>query len=426
MPMKTQKFEFDGGEGQRLSGQLDLPDGTPKAYALFAHCFTCTKRSHAAVRIARALTLRGIAVLRFDFTGLGESDGDFAASNFSGNVRDLVAASAAMESQGIEPTLMVGHSLGGAAILAAAVQLPNIAAIVTIAAPFDVGHVTRLFGDKLDEIVERGEAQVDLGGTPFQIRRSFIDDLKLHEPASTIAHLGRPLLVLHSPLDQIVGIDNASSIFLAARHPKSFVSLDHADHLLTAGRDVDYVADVIAAWASRYLITPTDETRVVRDDAVMVAETGAGKFQVEVKAAGARFLADEPIDVGGLGSGLSPYQLLSAALGACTAMTLRLYANQKKWPLKWVGVTVNHTKTSGDPKDVRDVFSRVIDIDGDFDAVQQARLIEIANKCPVHRTLERGSLVETQKGAFNGVPDASARTEPAEQHFEDMEKACED
>lgn len=415
--MKTQTFEFTGAEGQRLTGQLDLPDGDPRTYALFAHCFTCTRKSRAAVRISRALALKGIGVLRFDFTGLGDSEGDLSDSGFSGNVRDLIAASAHMTANGMTPTLMLGHSLGGAAALAATAQLPDIVAVATLAAPFDVAHVAKLFGDKLDEITERGEAKVNLGGTPFTIRRSFIDDLRAHEAGQTIAQLKRPLLVLHSPLDQIVGIDNASSIFLAARHPKSFVSLDHADHLLTQAADTDYAADVIAAWASRYLPAMPEQAKVTGEDAVVVTETGAGKFQVEVKAGGARLLADEPVDVGGLGSGPGPYQLLSAALGACTSMTLRMYADQKKWPLKRVGVTVNHHKRSEEP---RDIFTRDIVVEGDLDAAQQDRLIEIANKCPVHRTLERGSLVETRKGV------RAASAEPAEQHFKDMEKSCED
>jgi uncharacterized OsmC-like protein/fermentation-respiration switch protein FrsA (DUF1100 family) len=418
--MRTQKFEFNGAEGHRLSAQLDLPDGQPRAYALFAHCFTCSKKSRAAVRISRALALKGLGVLRFDFTGLGDSEGDFSTSGFSGNVRDLVAASAHMASQGMEPTLMLGHSLGGAAALAAAGQLPNITAVAAVAAPFDVVHVTKLFGDKVDDIERRGEAEVNLGGTPLTIRRSFIDDLRSHDAGQAIAQLKRPLLVLHSPVDQIVGIENASAIFLAARHPKSFISLDHADHLLTQATDADYAADVIAAWASRYLPPPLEQMSDASDAAVVVTETGAGKFQVEVKAGGSRFFADEPVDVGGLGSGPSPYQLLSAGLGACTAMTLRLYADQKKWQLKRVGVTVNHAKRNEEP---HDVFTREVVVEGELDAAQQDRLIEIANKCPVHRTLEHGSVVETYKGSPKTV---SVPAEPAEQHFKDMEKSCEE
>ncbi len=418
--MITQKFEFTGADGQRLVGQLDLPEGHPRTYALFAHCFTCTRKSRAAVRIARALALKGIAVLRFDFTGLGDSGGDLSDSGFSGNVSDLVAASTAMAGKGMQPTLMLGHSLGGAAALAATAQLPDIAAVATLAAPFDVAHVTKLFGDKLDEITAQGEAQVNLGGTPFMIRRAFVEDLRAHDAGSVIAHLKRPLLVLHSPVDQIVGVDNASSIFLAAKHPKSFVSLDHADHLLTQAADADYAADVIAAWASRYLPMPQEQAAGVRDDSVVVTETGAGKFQVEIKAAGARLIADEPVDVGGLGSGPSPYQLLSASLGACTSMTLRMYADQKKWPLKRVGVTVNHAKRTEEP---RDVFTREVFVEGELDDAQRDRLIAIANKCPVHRTLERGSVVETRKGTAQMPP---LLAEPPEQHFMDMEKACDD
>jgi uncharacterized OsmC-like protein/alpha-beta hydrolase superfamily lysophospholipase len=432
--MISEAFHFAGSGGQHLAGRLDLPDGTPRAYAVFAHCFTCTRKSRAAAHIARALTLRGIGVLCFDFTGLGDSGGDLSDHGFSGNIDDLVAASAEMRRHQREPSLMIGHSLGGAAVLAAAARLPNIQAVATIAAPFDVQHVTRLFAGQLDDIVQRGEAEINLGGKPFTIRRSFLDDLGSHNPLHTIAHLKRPLLVLHSPLDAIVNIDNASSIFLAARHPKSFISLDDADHLLTKAEDGEYAAEVIAAWASRYLNATPDPAPAIQDAGVVVAETGVGKYQVEITAAGAHFFADEPVDVGGLGSGPSPYQLLSASLGACTAMTLRLYANQKQWPLTRISVFVNHAKRTAEP---HDVFTRGITLEGHLEPAQQDRLIEIANKCPVHRTLEQGSLVETRKKTHeeirkesrkktgNAAPQVSAAlAEPEAQHFIDMEQAC--
>ncbi len=252
--MRSDRFEFVGAEGQRLSGRLDAPQGRPaRAFALFAHCFTCTKSSLAAVRIARALTGRGFGVLRFDFTGLGESEGDFADSTFSGSVRDLLAAARALADAGKAPTLLIGHSLGGAAVLAAAAELPAVKAIATIAAPFDVEHVTRLFGDGLQTLMSEGEAEVRLGGRPFKLRRAFVDDLRSHDQRERIERLRRALLVLHSPQDTIVGIDNAASIFQAAKHPKSFVSLDDADHLVTRPADAEYAAEVIAAWAARYL-----------------------------------------------------------------------------------------------------------------------------------------------------------------------------
>jgi putative redox protein len=251
--MRTERFDFEGAEGQTLSGALDLPDGEVRAYALFAHCFTCSKASRATVRIARALAAAGVAVLRYDFTGLGLSGGEFADATFSGSVLDLIAAAGAMAMANRPPSLLIGHSLGGAAVLAAAGELPGLRAVATLGAPFTVGHVTRLFGDGLDILLRDGEVEVDIGGRPFRIRRTFLEDLERHDQEERIRNLRRPLLVLHSPLDQTVGIDNALAIFLAARHPKSFVSLDDADHLLTRPGDAQYAADVIAAWASRYL-----------------------------------------------------------------------------------------------------------------------------------------------------------------------------
>jgi uncharacterized OsmC-like protein/fermentation-respiration switch protein FrsA (DUF1100 family) len=418
--MITRKFEFVGESGQRMSGQLDLPNGPPVAYAIFAHCFTCTKRSIAAVRVSRALASTGIAVLRFDFTGLGESEGDFSSSGFSGNVQDIVAASAAMKGRGMEPTLLVGHSLGGAGVLAAAAELPDIVAVATIAAPFDTAHVTRLLGTGLEDIERNGAAEINLGGTSFLIRRSFIDDLRSQDSKSGISQLNCALLVLHSPVDQIVGIDNASSIFLAARHPKSFISLDHADHLLTKQSDADYAAKVISAWASRYLAATSDhatsDEKPINRDAV-ATETGAGKFQLNVEVANTHFLADEPVEAGGFGSGPDPYQLVSAGLAACTAMTIRLYSDRKQWPLENVSVRAGHEKQGGD----LDVFTREISITGELDDDQKARLVEIANKCPVHRTLERGSAVETH------LSPSSAKVTPmngVSQHVLDMEHLC--
>jgi uncharacterized OsmC-like protein/alpha/beta superfamily hydrolase len=401
--MQTRAFDFTGAAGQKLSGRLDLPDHTPRGYALFAHCFTCTKSSLAAVRIARALAARGFGVLRFDFTGLGGSEGQFSEGGFSGDVSDLLSAAKHMAAAGMAPNLLVGHSLGGAAVLAAAAELPEIAAVATVAAPFDVQHVTHLFKGGLEAILEQGAAEVQLGGRPFTIRRSFVDDLGNHDQGARIARLHHPLLVLHSPLDQTVGIENAQSIFQAAKHPKSFVSLDTADHLLTREVDATYAADVIATWASRYLDSPAalPALEPLRDQ-VLVQETGAGKFQVEVRTGTTRFLADEPVAVGGLGSGPGPYDLLCAALGACTAMTLRLYADQKQWPLARTRVAVSHDKDK--TRTPADRFSRSIALEGPLDVAQRARLIEIANKCPVHRTLESGSAVETLEAPTETVP----------------------
>lgn len=392
--MQSRAFDFTGAAGQKLSGRLDLPDRPPRGYALFAHCFTCTKNSLAAVRIARSLAARGFGVLRFDFTGLGGSEGRFADGGFSGDVSDLLSAAEYMSQAGMAPNLLVGHSLGGAAVLAAAAELPEIAAVATVAAPFDVQHVTALFKGGLETILEKGEAEVNLGGRPFTIRRSFVDDLRNHDQGTRIARLHHPLLVLHSPVDQTVGVENASSIFLAARHPKSFVSLDNADHLLTREADAIYAADIIASWASRYLEPEPASDELARSpDEILVEETRAGKLQVEIRAGNTRFLADEPVAVGGLGSGPGPYDLLCAALGACTSMTVRLYADQKQWPLERVRVVVRHTKDK--ERKPADTFFRRIALEGPLDTEQRARLMEIAGRCPVHRTLEAGSAIET-------------------------------
>jgi putative redox protein len=393
--MATEPFDFRSADGHHLSGRLDLPDGRPRAYALFAHCFTCTKQSIAAVRIARALTQRGIGVLRFDFTGLGDSEGDFADSTFSGNVRDVVAAAAEMAAKGMAPRLLMGHSLGGAAVLAAAGDIGSVAAVAVIGAPFDVKHVTLQFGDRLPELMEKGEAEVDLGGRPFNMRRSFIDDLERHDQKSRIADLRRALLVLHSPVDQTVGAENAGAIFQAAKHPKSFVSLDNADHLLTKPSDAAYAADVIAAWSSRYLGADLDWAEEMPEMNVVVEETGGGKYQVAVKTGHARFIADEPKDVGGLGSGPTPHQLVAAGLGACTTMTLRMYAERKGWPVAHIRTEVEHVNEKGATPP--DLFARSITISGDLDAEMRQRMIEIAEKCPVHKTLTAGARITTRE-----------------------------
>jgi putative redox protein len=395
--MKTEQFDFAGAAGQLLAGRLDLPDGPVRAYALIAHCFTCTKNSVAATRIARALAAKGYGVLRFDFTGLGQSGGAFADSTFSGSIGDIVAAASAMTAAGRGLKLLVGHSLGGAAVLAAALELPEVLAVATIGAPSDVQHVRKLFGDGLERLLAEGEGEVAIGGRPFRLRRAFLDDLAAQDQGSRIGRLHRALLVLHSPQDKIVGIENASGIFLAAKHPKSFVSLDGADHLLTSRQDADYVAEIIAAWASRYLHSPEPLRSEGQDGAVHIEETGEGGLQVEVRAGGARFLADEPVEAGGLGSGPTPYDLLSAALGACTAMTLRLYANHKAWPLGRVSVTVGHSRQTG--QEPVDSFTREIGLAGGLDDEQRARLLEIADRCPVHRTLTKGARIATSEAS---------------------------
>ena len=414
--MRTETMTFPNGRGQQLAARLDRPDGTARSFALFAHCFTCDKSSKAAVRISRALAGLGVAVLRFDFTGLGDSEG--AVTGFSANVQDLQAAARHMETLKAAPALLIGHSLGGAAVLAAAGDIASARAVATIGAPGDVAHVLRLLGGGVDAIEAAGSAQVTIGGRSFTLDKAFVDDARMQVLTDRIASLRRALLVLHSPTDAVVGIENASEIFLAAKHPKSFVSLDGADHLLTKGADADYAAEVIAAWAGRYLPMAPDAAAQAAGGAVTVEETGAGRFQVQVSVRGTRFFADEPADVGGLGTGPSPYELVAAGLGACTSMTLRLYAERKGWPLRRVRVAVAHDKIAG--QSPPDSFHRQIALEGPLDDADRARLFEIADMCPVHRTLEAGAKVAT---TALPPPTPAADPEP-EEHFRDMDDAC--
>jgi putative redox protein len=402
--MPAERFDFPNAEGQRLSALLDRPATAPRAYALFAHCFTCGKDIRATRRIAEALTALGIAVVRFDFTGLGDSEGEFANTTFSSNVSDLVAAADHLRQTKRAPALLIGHSLGGAAVLAAADEIAEARAVVTIAAPSDPGHVTGLFHDRVPEINERGEVEVTLSGRAFRIRREFIEDIAEQRLDQRIANLRKALLIFHSPTDNIVGIENASHIFMAAKHPKSFVSLSGADHLLSHAGDASYVANVIAAWAARYLDMTPQRRAAGEVGAVVVSETGEGKFQQEVTVGSHRFFADEPLNAGGLDSGPSPYDLLLAALGACTSMTMRLYAGHKSLPLERVSVTLNHAKIhAADCEDCEtkegkiDRIERVISLTGDLDADQRSALMRIADKCPVHRTLHSEVKIRTRE-----------------------------
>ncbi|HET7888308.1 MAG TPA: bifunctional alpha/beta hydrolase/OsmC family protein [Bradyrhizobium sp.] len=393
--MPTERFQFPGSGGQ-LAAALDTPDRPVRAYALFAHCFTCGKDVLAAKRIAVALAARGIAVLRFDFTGLGSSEGDFANATFSSNVADLVRAANHLRKAYQAPSLLIGHSLGGAAILAAADQIPEAKAVVTIGAPSDPTHVTGQFAASIEKIREDGQAEVSLAGRPFTIKREFLDDIAEHNLMGHITRLRRALLVMHSPTDDTVGIDNATRIFVAARHPKSFVSLSDTDHLLSDRRDAAYVADVIAAWASRYVEIPTaqsaDQSMTPRE--VIVRETRNSKFQQTVSVGPHQLLADEPAAAGGEDTGLAPYDLLLAGLGACTSMTMRLYADRKSLPLTRTTVTLRHGKIHAEDcaecetkAGMLDQIERVITMEGPLDAEQREKLLEIADKCPVHRTL---------------------------------------
>ncbi len=392
--MHTETLTIPGAAGGGLAASLDLPaDLTPRAYALFAHCFTCTRNIRAAVHVSRALAERGIATLRFDFTGLGESDGDFADTTFSTDVDDLVAAARFLEREYDAPALLVGHSLGGAAVLQAAARVPSARAVATIGAPCEPGHVVHHFAERLEEIRRQGEASVSLAGRPFTIRQAFVEDLERTRMRETIASLGRPLLVLHAPDDDTVPVENAERIFAAARPPRSFVALDGADHLLRREPDARYVGRLIAAWAERYL--PVDESpSPTAEPGWTVVSTGASGYASYVAAGRHRLVADEPESVGGADLGPSPYDLLSAALGACTGMTLRMYADRKGWPLAAVTVRLRHERihardceTCEATEGRVDRITRRIRLAGPLEGAQRRRLLEIADRCPVHRTL---------------------------------------
>ena len=407
MSVQSQKITFRGSQGEDLAAKLELPLGQVRAYALFAHCFTCNKDIFAAARIASSLAEHGIAVLRFDFTGLGASNGDFANTNFSSNVADLVAAADYLRETYEAPKLLIGHSLGGAAVLAAAHQVPEARAIATIGAPADTEHVIHNFAADVDAIRSEGEAEVTLAGRQFKIKAQFLEDLEGQNLQSRIGSMKKALIVFHSPVDATVGIENAAKIFQAAKHPKSFVSLDDADHLLTRRADSIYVADVLSAWAARFIEAREGRDETAADGATLVRETGNGKFQQQVQSGAHRMLADEPMSYGGLDSGPSPYDFVSIGLAACTSMTLRMYADRKGWDIGQISVTVDHAKIHaedcadcGEGKEGRiDRFERRISVNGDLDATERDKLLEIADKCPVHRTLESGAAVVTNFSA---------------------------
>ncbi len=406
--MRTERVEFQGAGGDRLSARLGLPvDGRVRACALFAHCFTCSKDLKSVVNITQALNQAGIAVLRFDFTGLGESEGDFADTTFSSNVEDLILACEFMTERLEAPSILIGHSLGGAAVLQAAGRMPSVEAVATIGAPADPEHVAHLFEDSLDEIEQKGSADVVLAGRRFTVRQDFIRDLAGQRMKETIGDLRRPLLIFHSPNDRMVGIENAAQIYEAARHPKSFISLDQADHLLLNEKDSLYVGAVLAAWVSRY-IGPLDEPSLddgsLGDDDRVVTSTEAGTFRTEVLASGHALIADEPTSVGGTNVGPTPYDLVSAALGACTSMTLRMYADRKEWPLERATVRLRHKKIHaqdeercGTEEARLDRIDRSVSLEGPLSDEQRARLMEIADRCPVHRTLSAGVVIETEE-----------------------------
>lgn len=398
--MKKSRIEFIGSDGNNLSGLLEHPAGQTRAFALFAHCFTCGKDIASASRISRALVARGYAVLRFDFTGLGSSDGDFANTNFSSNVEDLVLAADYLRDNWKPPRLLIGHSLGGTAVLKAAQRIPESAGVVTIGSPADASHVAKQFACDIETIEQEGQAEVDLAGRKFTIKKQFLDDIQ-EQKMDHISRMNKALLVMHSPVDITVSINEAEKIYRAAKHPKSFISLDNADHLLTQKLDAGYVAETISAWAARFVTT--DE--LVRDGQIelphgeLLVEERDTSFTQNVSSDSHFWLADEPLSVGGKNLGPDPYEHLLAALGTCTSMTLRMYAKHKNWPIKQVKVQLRHQRQHGedcqhcdDQHAKVEVIDREITITGDLDREQHDRLLEIADRCPVHKTLH-GKLV---------------------------------
>ncbi len=401
--MPTERITFIGHNGDELAARLDLPDGPVLATALFAHCFTCSKDIPAARRISARLAGAGIAVLRFDFTGLGHSGGEFENTTFRTNIADLLEAAKALEARGMAPQMLIGHSLGGAAVLGTARQLDSVRAVVTIGAPFDPGHVTHNFGGALDKIEADGVSEVMLGGRAVRIGKNFVENVKAERLEGDIADLKRALLVLHAPLDATVGIENAAAIFRTAKHPKSFVTLDNADHLITDPADAEYAAELIAAWATRYLdLRPPAPPPGAPEGIVRVREADPDGFLQDVNVGPKHHvLADEPVAYGGTDRGLTPYGFLSAGLGSCTSMTIRMYAKRKGWKLSHVQVDVSHDKVhaqdaGGQIGAKADTFRRMIKLEGDLSEDQRQRLLEIADRCPVHRTLESSAVIETQ------------------------------
>lgn len=391
--MNAKKIEFLNSQGGRIDARLELPvNQHPHTFALLAHCFTCHKDLTALRNISRAMNMQGIGVLRFDFTGLGESEGDFADTNFSSNLEDLLEAAQWLEKEYQAPRILVGHSLGGAAVICAAMLLPSVKAIATIGAPFDPDHVQHLFSNNIQTIENEGIAEVTIAGRSFTVKKQFLEDIRSQNLQDKLAKLNRALLILHSPQDLVVPIDNAAKLYNAARHPKSFISLDGADHLLTNKTDSNYVGGVIASWATRYLDIP--EKEIFKTEKQVLTRLGSKGYTTEIMVRHHGLIADEPEDIGGNDFGPSPYELVTSGLGACTAMTLQMYARRKGWDLQDVRVHLEHYKDyaedmmSGDePQGKIDHFERVIELTGNLDEAQRARLLDIANRCPVHRTL---------------------------------------
>lgn len=402
--MPSRKVEFRGSQGGMLAAVLESP-AAPRGFALFAHCFTCTKDIFSARYLASELSARGFAVLRFDFTGLGASEGEFENTNFSSNVRDLVCAAEYLRAEHEPPALLVGHSLGGAAALAAAGEIEELRAVATVGAPAEPAHVRHLFTDARAKIEEEGEAEVLLAGRPFRIKKQFLEDIEGVRLAQKTASMNKALLVMHSVADKTVEIENARKIYEAAKHPKSFVSLDRADHLLSDKRDAVYAAGVLAAWAERYLPAPGADSaapETADDNTVRVVESGNNGLAQKIYDGKHELVADEPSDLGGANAGPTPYGYLLAALGACTTMTLRIYAARKKIPLKRASVSLRHEKTHakdcaecGEKGGKIDLIERELVLEGDLTGEQRAELLAVADKCPVHKTLRGMAEINT-------------------------------
>lgn len=402
--MNNSKVKFQNINGDELIGYLELPvNQTAHSFVLFAHCFTCNKNFFAAKNISNALSARGFGILRFDFTGLGESEGDFSDSNFSGNVEDLIAAANFLKEKYKAPELIIGHSLGGAAAIFAAQKIPEITALATIGTPSALNHVTHLLQNELEEIRSLGIASVNIGGRPFNIKNQFLEDLKTKNLKTLVSQLRKPLLILHSPEDDIVEIKNAEELYVAAKHPKSFVSLSGADHLLSQKEDSQYVGELIGSWAQRYLEIPTVTLPVSKHE--VVASLGEKGYTTYLRSGNHDFIADEPLSFGGNDFGPSPYDYLSAALAACTSMTIQMYARRKNWALETVETHVNHLQSHAvdcencESTNVKiDTFEREIIISGDLDEKQKSRILQIADKCPVHKTLNEKVQIITKAG----------------------------